>query len=338
MAVSTHPADQANELVLFPLYQDRDRTRRALRAGTISLALHVGVVCLLAFTPLGGVRVHDVAGIVAQLKEPVTLVAPPKELTQKAPNRGPTGKEFTVESLLPRPRIFVPPSTRPGAPPPGKPAPLPEPPKIDALAGPLAPGNELAFLPPPPQIQPVEQPKLVLETPPRAPEPKPSGSAKLAVPKTSVTEMGQALSKGGLSGGLVVSDFGDGPGGIGEGIHLTPVPGAIGNSLELLSDPKGVDFRPYLVRILSAVRRNWLAIIPESARRGRQGKVVIQFAIDREGKVPKLVIASGSGTDALDRAAVAGISATTPFPPLPSEFAGNEIRLQFVFLYNMRPY
>jgi TonB family protein len=214
---------------------------------------------------------------------------------------------------------------------------LPEPPKIDALAGPLTPGSELAFLPPP-QIQPVEPPKLTLETPPRAPEPKPAGASKLAVPKTSVSEMAQSLAKGGLSGGLVVSDFGDGLGGMGEGVHLAPVPGAIGNSLELLSDPKGVDFRPYLVRILSAVRRNWLAIIPESAKRGRQGKVVIQFAIDRSGKVPKLVIASGSGTEALDRAAVAGISATTPFPPLPAEFAGNEIRLQFVFLYNMRPY
>jgi protein TonB len=337
MAVSAHPAAEANELVLFPRYQDRDRSRRAVRAGLISFALHAGLVCLLAFTPLGGVRVHNVAGLVAQLKEPVTLVAPPKELTQKAPNRGPTGKEFTVESLLPRPRIFVPPSTRPGAPPPGRPAPLPEPPKIDALAGPLTPGSELAFLPPP-QIQPVEPPKLALETPPRAPEPKPAGASKLAVPKTSVSEMAQSLAKGGLSGGLVVSDFGDGLGGMGEGIHLAPVPGAIGNSLELLSDPKGVDFRPYLIRILSAVRRNWLAIIPESAKRGRQGKVVIQFAIDRSGKVPKLVIASGSGTEALDRAAVAGISATTPFPPLPAEFAGNEIRLQFVFLYNMRPY
>ncbi|MGQ9633989.1 MAG: energy transducer TonB family protein [Bryobacteraceae bacterium] len=337
MAVRFPPAAGEQQLALFARYQDTESRRRALRAGSISIGLHVALVCLLAFTPLGGVRVHDVAGIVAQLKEPVTLVAPPKELTQKAPNRGQIGKEFNLESLLPRPRVFVPPSAPPGAPPAGKPAPLPEPPKIDALIGPLAPGSDLAFLPPP-QIQPADQPKLVLEPPPKAPEPRPGGSAKLALPKTSVTEMGQALAKSGVGTGLIVSDFGDGLGGIGGGINISPVPGAIGNSLELLSDPQGVDFKPYLVRILSAVRRNWLAIIPESARRGRQGRVVIHFAIDRDGKVPKLVIASGSGTDALDRAAVAGISATTPFPPLPAEFTGKEIRLQFVFLYNLRPY
>jgi len=47
------------------------------------------------------------------------------------------------------------------------------------------------------------------------------------------------------------------------------------------------------------------------------------------------VIVSQSGTEALDRAAVAGISASNPFPPLPTEFKGNEIRLQFNFAYNI---
>jgi TonB family protein len=103
-----------------------------------------------------------------------------------------------------------------------------------------------------------------------------------------------------------------------------------------MSDPMGVDFKPYLIQILAAVKRNWLAVIPESARLGRPGKVQLQFAIARDGRVPKLVIAIGSGTDALDRAAVAGVSASNPFPPLPSEFKGAQIRLQFTFLYNMR--
>ncbi|MEZ5355006.1 MAG: energy transducer TonB [Bryobacteraceae bacterium] len=89
-----------------------------------------------------------------------------------------------------------------------------------------------------------------------------------------------------------------------------------------------------MIRILSTVRRNWVAVIPESARLGRRGKVLIQFAISKDGAVPKLVIASPSGTEALDRAAVAGISASNPFPPLPDEFKGQQIRLQFTFLYN----
>ena len=103
----------------------------------------------------------------------------------------------------------------------------------------------------------------------------------------------------------------------------------------MLSDTQGVDFKPYLIRILSSVRRNWFAVMPESARFGRKGRVLIQFAINRDGSVPKLVIASGSGADALDRAAVAGISASNPFPPLPAEFKGNQVRLQFSFRYNV---
>lgn len=110
----------------------------------------------------------------------------------------------------------------------------------------------------------------------------------------------------------------------------------MGSSVELLSDPMGVDFWPYLVKVLASVRRNWFAVIPESARFGRPGRTVIQFAIAREGAVPKLVIATPSGTEAFDRAAVASISASNPFPPLPTEFKGNQIRLQFVFKYNVK--
>jgi TonB family protein len=140
--------------------------------------------------------------------------------------------------------------------------------------------------------------------------------------------------RGGGSGGLVVGDSGTGIGGIGEGVNLPPTPGRQGSSLELLSDPMGVDFRPYLIKILASVRRNWWAVMPEAARLGRRGRVGIQFAIARNGSVPKLVIVSNSGTDALDRAAVAGISASNPVPPLPPEYKGDQIRLQFNFAYN----
>jgi len=86
---------------------------------------------------------------------------------------------------------------------------------------------------------------------------------------------------------------------------------------------------------LSRRTRNWLAVIPESAKLGRRGRVGIQFSISKAGSVPKLVIVANSGTDALDRAAVAGVSASNPFPPLPAEYKGDRIVLQFNFAYNM---
>jgi TonB family protein len=97
----------------------------------------------------------------------------------------------------------------------------------------------------------------------------------------------------------------------------------------------GADFKPYLLQILQTVRRNWFAVMPESAKLGRRGKVAIQFAIAKNGDVTKVVFATNSGVDALDRAAVASISMSNPFPPLPTEYRGSIARLQFTFAYNM---
>jgi TonB family protein len=131
---------------------------------------------------------------------------------------------------------------------------------------------------------------------------------------------------------------GDGVGAAAIGGYSAPSKGNIGSGLELLSDPEGVDFRPYLLQILNSVRRNWFAVIPESARLGlEKGRVALQFSISRQGDVPKLVISSSARSQPLDRASVAGVSASLPFPPLPADFKGDEIRVQFVFLYNVKP-
>jgi TonB family protein len=315
----------AEEVDLFPAWRSRESAERAWRAKAVSLGLHAAVLALLVFTPLGRGTAPDMGRVVLQLHEPIRLTAPPRELTQTTPNRGKVGKEFDLQSLLPR-RDFVPPSMPPGAPPMG----LPEPPRIN-----LGQAGVPAL--PPPVIQAEEKPKLAFELPtaPRTPAAaKPLGAAKLLQPGPSITEMRTGAARG-TGGGMVLEDIPltlSGP-----GMDILSPPSGIGSSLEMLSDPKGVDFKPYLIQILASVKRNWQSVIPESARLGRRGRVVIQFAINRDGSVPKLVIATPSGADALDRAAVAGISATNPFPPLPSDFTGENIRLQFVFLYNVRP-
>jgi len=105
----------------------------------------------------------------------------------------------------------------------------------------------------------------------------------------------------------------------------------------ILSDTKGVDFGPYLSRIVYIVRRNWLSVIPESARLGEKGRSAVVFEILKDGSVPQLRLVASSGSDPLDRAAVNGIHASVPFPPLPAEFTGNHLVLQFIFLYNLAP-
>ena len=177
----------------------------------------------------------------------------------------------------------------------------------------------------------LEDPKAMM--PGRVGDPQ-IGSLELTARPDQVVQRGieKAIRQGG--GRQVV---GDGVGGLTSGIHIPSAPGNSGSLIELLSDAQGVDFRPYLTQILAAVRRNWFAVIPESARLGViRGRTLLQFSVARNGSVPKLVIASSSGTPPLDRAAVAGVSASNPFPPLPVEYKGTSIRLQFTFLYNIQ--
>jgi TonB family protein len=83
------------------------------------------------------------------------------------------------------------------------------------------------------------------------------------------------------------------------------------------------------------VRRNWYSVIPEIARLGRQGRVALEFSILRDGGVPDLTLRVSSGTDSLDTAALSSIRLSSPFPALPPEFPGADIRLRFVYLYNI---
>jgi len=69
----------------------------------------------------------------------------------------------------------------------------------------------------------------------------------------------------------------------------------------------------------------------------KRGKVVIEFAITKNGQVAGLHFVSGSGNVALDRAAYGGIIASNPFPPLPKEFHGQYVGLRFTFRYNPDP-
>jgi TonB family protein len=108
---------------------------------------------------------------------------------------------------------------------------------------------------------------------------------------------------------------------------------------EILSDTMGVDFGPYLQRVLHDVKQNWYAIIPESALPPllKRGKVSVEFSILKNGQAVAMAYVTGSGDVALDRAAYGGITASNPFPPLPREYAGQALRLRFTFYYNPDP-
>jgi TonB family protein len=107
----------------------------------------------------------------------------------------------------------------------------------------------------------------------------------------------------------------------------------VGGNLEVLSDMQGVDFGPYLQRVLHDVKQNWYSAIPESAAM-KHGNLIIEFAITKDGKVAGMKLVATSGDIPLDRAAWAGITGSDPFPALPSEFGGQYLALRFRFYYN----
>jgi TonB family protein len=341
------PSPTADGLALFLLEPDSGRSRIIARNLAISVLVHLVVFFFLSALP-EVVRPARVPEIVADLRKAVTLVAPRfTDLTQKDPNEGKVSRSVDVRSSTSAPQPALPrtPTTTP-APTPPSPTPAPtqvpaqpaivEAPKIEVAvnAGMPAGGGGVPQLPPAPPSQPapsVDKPKLAFETVTGA-SVRSTQNPAVTTPRNSIQDLARASSRPG-SGGVNVGDELDPVPTVGLPGQV-PAPGKMGSNLQLLSDPAGVDFKPYLVQVLGIVRHNWMAVIPESARLGRKGLVVVQFIIDREGKVPKLVIASPSGTAALDRAAVAGVSMSHPFPPLPAGYKGDEVRLQLAFAYN----
>jgi TonB family protein len=210
--------------------------------------------------------------------------------------------------------------------------------KILASPPPGAPGSSGVPQPPPqssaglaqnqpaPQLQQAPNPQIAQLQTPATPNvasefQKYGGSMSAGSAIQDATRA--AAARRGAGGQGDNGDFG-----LGTGAHGRQVEG-----LEVLSDTMGVDFAPYLKRVLHDVRQNWINAIPESAVM-KHGSLVIEFAITKDGKVAGMQLVTSSGDVPLDRAAWAGIVGSNPFPELPSEFPGQYIALRFKFFYN----
>ena len=284
-------------------------------------------------------RGAEMMGIAVETKpkEEYTLLIPPdllRTLNQPPPetnnlsdkNRRAQGKSPVIDPKglrMPYSRGNTPLPELKGGNKPQPPAPPPSPPPSPA------PGASASASPSPPapKKEDNQQARLHLD------EVKPPGGSSgprldLGTPGDAIQQSLQAAIRG--RGPGEASGYGDSP----SQLHnLNPNFSTEGPII--LSDTKGVDFGPYLARVVYAVRRNWYAVIPEAARLGQKGRVAIVFEILKDGSVPQLRLVGSSGLEPLDRAALSGIRASIPFPPLPQEFTGEHLVLQFNFLYNI---
>lgn len=296
---------------------------RLSRAAIFSIAFHVVALIVFLLMPKSDYKFRNTVRVQFDARQAVKIVAPRlQELTQKNPNQGEVTHELDVRSAMeakPAPRSFRPPAPTGPLNKPPSPTPALSAPNVEVVVD----APEIAGVVGTQNVpRPFEQPKLSLENVAPAPVGNPSPNPTLKAPKALPGEMAKATKAPGGGGGGVFSDGDNGD------------PTSVGN-MQLLSDPLNIDFKPYMLQVLNMVRKQWFAVIPQIARTGRQGIVVLQFSIDRRGQVPKLVIANTSGTVAFDQAAVASVSASNPFPSLPNEYRGTEIRLQLAFSYNV---
>ena len=59
------------------------------------------------------------------------------------------------------------------------------------------------------------------------------------------------------------------------------------------------------------------------------------LAIAKDGRLLNVKVIKSSGTPAADKAALAAVELTAPFRPLPANYDGPSVDIQFTFDYNV---
>jgi len=246
----------------------------------------------------------------------------------EAPPRPPAPKIPRIDpKMLER---ITPPVAQPVIP---QPTPQPQPvkPQPDLPEAPtphVAPQQQ----PPPQQTQqtPTQQPPSIEPL-----KPQPNGHLNLQLPSSSagkaLQDQMQDAMKHQSPGNYSAQQRLPGGGGAQGG---NP---SVGNSVQILTPTEGVDFNSYIQRMLATIKRNWYAVMPQSAMLGDKGMVYVTFQINPDGSVqaPDPQMERTSSKEALDNAAMSAIRASNPFEPLPKEFHGPYMRFGIFFLYNL---
>ena len=338
-------ADNVPKL-LIQLQDDLARSRRR-EAAWISIIVHLVLIILIwnearletffgKWLPRRAVVVVS-PGELQRQKELTYLELPPdQQKLAKRPNTNIISDKDRIATsrkahLDPKELKRILDSSRPGLPGPSTPPAASQPSQPPVAAQNPAPQPQQAAQPqqPPAPAPSADQNQVAkLQTPPlpkRAPKVTfgSSMSAESAVQQAAR----EALANRGAGQVGEQGDYG-----LGQGNRGSQVLGP----MEVLSDTMGVDFGPYLQRVLHDVRENWYNLIPEVARAPimKKGQLTIEFAILKDGRVAGMQTVASSGDTALDRAAWGGITGSNPFPPLPPQFGGKYLGLRFRFYYN----
>ncbi len=273
--------------------------------------------------------------------DPKRAVSLPQSAAPKAPAKKPTppAKKPAVQKPQPKPQ--------PVAKPQPKPQPNPQP-KVEQVQQP-------APKPVPKTPAPRPQPKPVAP----APTPKLPSDFNIPIPKSAIPQIAQpttapvtaapqvggsvggssspspsfspttSASRGGAGstaggGGRFSNVTGSGSGNLGN-----PGPGNPNGApgIDAIREP---DFGPYMKELQRRIKMNW-----DPPKGNESKRVVLLFSIARDGRLLNVSVHRSSGLPAADKAAIDAVKLTAPFRPLPPDFKGNSVDIQFTFDYNV---
>lgn len=118
-----------------------------------------------------------------------------------------------------------------------------------------------------------------------------------------------------------------GGGGGGTGNIGNPGGGGGRPGIDAIREP---DFGPYMRDLQRRIKMNW-----DPPKGNESKRVVLLFKIAKDGRLLSCSVFKSSGLPNADKAALNAVQLTAPFRPLPADFKGQSIDIQFTFDYNV---
>jgi outer membrane biosynthesis protein TonB len=292
---------------------DDERSKARFRESIyISVIIYLGIVWFLFYGPrvlFHQPRLISPVDVLKERDRQLTFLDAPKDLSKLTP-RPKAIPEKRPPQQLDQKTLQQLQAMRKAEPPPPAAAQQPTP------AAPTPPAPQ----PPPPAPAPTQQ--ALIEAPRPAPT-RPNFSNPNQSPGDAIRKAAQDAAHDHGSGDYTPN----GPSGGRQGM---------GTGVEVLSDTQGVDFGPYIRKILADIKRNWIPLIPEEARPplNKQGETLIRFTINSDGSIAHMALDGSSQDTAIDRACWGGITGVGQFPPLPANFKGPNLELRVDFFTN----
>lgn len=137
-----------------------------------------------------------------------------------------------------------------------------------------------------------------------------------------------SFSPAGSGGASSAKRAGTGRGGAGGSVG-NPGPGNPKGApgIDALKEP---DFGPYMRELQRRIKMNW-----DPPKGNESKRVVLMFKIGRDGRLLSNRVLKSSGLPSADSAAKHAVELTAPFKPLPPEYKGDSVDIQFTFDYNV---